>query len=302
MLLAAAMVAVAGWIVWAGVTPLGRSPSAAMTAVRNLSPVDARQEQILKENAGRPGDAELVAAYRSVNARHFAGALPVAVVRWEPALADVGALAGQGFTLEGMFGLVGRDAYILLNPSLKASPRALERALCHEIVHAYLATIGDATTTHGPAFKAVLHRLSSEGAFEGIAASEAAKITLRAWLDAESARLDADQKEVAAIGAEITREREALEQEQIALRASASVGAAAATAVPAPLPVDTIEIRRDRFNQRVTEINARIERGRRSLEVFNREVERYNLMMAYPDGLDEESSMPVKTASAPDLR
>src|SRR4029453_10098682 len=100
-------------------------------------------------------------------------------VLWEPGLDRVGQLAAQAFTLEGMFGHVAKQSLILLNPNLQADQRALARALSHEMVHAYLFTTGDTTTNHGPAFQTVLQRLSSEGAFEGILASDQERESLR---------------------------------------------------------------------------------------------------------------------------
>jgi hypothetical protein len=195
--------------------------AAAGASVAPASPADARQQQILKQNLDRPGDPDLVSMYRAINFDHFAGALPVMPVRWEPALGEVGALAQPAYTLEGMFGRAGKRTVILLNPVVRATPGSLERALCHEMVHAYLFTRGDSATTHGARFKAELRRLSDAGAFEGIPASDEEKATLKAWLDAESARIHTE---------------------------------------PADAEV---------------------------IEHFNREVARYNLMIAYPDGFDD---------------
>jgi hypothetical protein len=47
------------------------------------------------------------------------------------------------------------------------------------------------------------------------------------------------------------------------------------------------------------ELNTCIERNRESIDYFNREVARYNLMVAYPDGLDEEAMRPPKASPAP---
>jgi len=81
---------------------------------------------------------------------------------------------------------------------VRDDPKALDRALCHEMVHAYLYATGEEHTVHGPAFQAVLQRLALEHAFEGIAADPATRTALRAWLDAESARLDVEPAGVAA--------------------------------------------------------------------------------------------------------
>jgi len=242
-------------------------------------PVQARQYQILHQDIDQPGDPELMTLFQTINRGHFAGRLPAMAVRWEPALAAIGAGVSDDFTLEGMFGHVGKKPIILINPAIRATAGALDRVLCHEMVHAYLYSIGDDTTNHGPAFKAELKRLSSEGAFEGIAATDDEKTELRAWLDAESARLDADRKEVDEVGAAIATEREEIAR---ALALASESGAAA------------LEQRRDEFNQRVIELNARIDRGRDALAHFNDEVARYNLMLSYPDGMDEAATVQKK--------
>ena len=274
----AGSVAFAAWaIVEAGIPSMGAGTRAAAAAV---NPADARQHVILQQNLDRPGDPELVTLYQAINARHFGGALPAMPVRWEPALAAVGSLAGEAFTLEGMFGHTGSRSAILINPRVKASPGALERALCHEMVHAFLFTSGNPATNHGVAFKTVLRRLSAEGAFEGISASDDERTSLRAWIDAESARLDVEQREMAAIGAEISSDRAELE------------------AAGAPADAAAFERRRQAYNARAVDANARLENDREAQAHFNAEVARYNLMMAYPDGFDEETVVRTKPAIA----
>jgi hypothetical protein len=223
--------------------------------------------------------------------------LPSLAVRWEPALTEVGPLAARAFTLEGMFGRIGRRMIILMNPSVKGDPQALDRALCHEMAHLYLFTVGDETTNHGPAFKAVLRRLSAEGAFEGVAGSDEEKAALRAWIEEESARLDADKHDVDLIGDDITRERAALEADVAAVNARIAAAAHAGASPPSADDIQTVEDRRQRFNQLVIDTNTRIERGRAALAHFNDEVARYNLMLVYPDGVDEESPLPARAAT-----
>ena len=216
--------ACAGWFVYG-------TPSARASASAAANPADARQQELLKQNIDLPGDPALGSAYRAINVKHFAGALPVIPVRWEPALGEVGALAEPTYTLEGMFGRAGKRTIILLNPVVQVTPGSLERALCHEMVHAYLFTRGESSTTHGPRFKAELRRLAEAGAFEGIEATDEEKATRKAWLDAESARIHAE-------------------------------------------PVDA-----------------------ETVEHFNSEVARYNLMIAYPDGFDDEPQARSKPVS-----
>jgi hypothetical protein len=242
------------------------------------SPAEARQQQLLSANTGQPGDPDLGARFQAINRQHFDGTLPAIPVRWEPGLAEVGALMGQGITLQGMFGRAGRHDVILLNPVVKDDPRALDRALCHEMVHAYLFSIGEEHAAHGPAFQAILQRLSIEHAFEGIAADGAAKAELRAWLDAESQRIDADHREIDDLDRTMRDDGEVLNRDIAAFNARAD----------RPLEeAQALDARRDAFAER-------LDRARDEREHFNAEVARYNLMMAYPDGLDESAVVAPK--------
>lgn len=266
--------------IWLGCSWLIDTPSAAPAP----SPADALQQSLLHDNLGLAGDAALDAKFDTINASHFGGALPAMPVRWEPRLAAVGALANHAFTLEGMFGHVGTKTMILLNPSLRNDAAALQRALCHEMVHASLYVAGINSTSHGPAFQAVLHRLSNEGAFEGILASDDERERLQAWLDAESERLDAERGEMDQVGGEITDERDAIQRAQAAFDAAAKDGHP-----PSAADVANLSARREAYNARAVDMNARLDRDRADLDHFNAEVERYNLMLVYPDGMDESA-------------
>ena len=274
------------WVAWRLAVAEG-TRTARRPAPVALSPAEARQQEILKANVGKPGDPELTGQYVALNVKHFSGELPAIAVRWDPALADVGPLSGHGFTLQGMYGLAGETGFILLNPILREDPRALERALSHEMVHAYLHSIGEDLAAHGPAFQAVLQRLATEGAFEGIVSDPREKVRLRAWLDDASARLDAARRDMDVLDAEIKQIGAELDREIAAFNTRPDRSAAEA---------DALEARRQHYNQRVLDANERIERGREDLALFNREVARYNLMMAYPDGLDEASVVASRPA------
>ncbi len=256
-----------GVLGWAVSSALGTGTHAGQSA--HLSPADARQRDLLEQNLGKPGDSALGRQYLAINDTHFDGALPAIPVLWEPRLADVGALAAQSFTLEGMFGHIDGRAAILLNPSLQADAEALKRALCHEMVHAHLYSIGDPATAHGPTFQTELRRLSAEGAFTGIVATAEERADLRAWLKTESARLDAEHDAMGRDGAEIERERGELE------RALANLD---------PRDVDAVTAHREAYNQRAMDANARAARDRADVAEFNARAQRYNLMISYPDG------------------
>jgi hypothetical protein len=272
-------IAVTGWMAWSELA------IPATTAAVPATPGEALQQQLLRDNLSRAGDPMLDAMYQDLNAKHFSGALPAMPVLWEPGLEKVGQLAAQAFTLEGMFGHVGKRSLILLHPNLQTDKRALARALSHEMVHAYLFITGDTTTNHGPAFQAVLRRLSNEGAFEGILASDEERENLRAWLDAESARLDAEQQEMIRLGEEIERERHEVERliADLNARASAANGQGSG---PTESELAAAAARRLAYNDRAIDANTRSARDRADLEHFNAEVARYNLMLVYPDGVD----------------
>ena len=261
----AVSLAVACWAAWLAATSPADFPT---TAARN--PADARQEEILRAAIDRPGDRQLGQLYQSINIRHFGGTLPPMPVIWEPRLEEVGTLAGHSFTLEGMFGRLDDRRIILLHPKLQADVRALERALCHEMVHAYLFAAGDSSTDHGARFQSVLERLADEGAFVGIVASDEEREQLRAWLDAEAARLERERADLERLGREIEQERTEVE------RALAGVN---------ERDVDAAEARRDTYNQRAADANSRADRYREAGAEFEKQTKRYNLMVVYPDGL-----------------
>jgi predicted SprT family Zn-dependent metalloprotease/DNA-directed RNA polymerase subunit RPC12/RpoP len=283
----------ASWMAWTQFDAQGTSAAAS-----GLSPAEALQQELLRQDIGKEGDPALGAMYQDISTQFFKGALPSMPVLWEPGLARVGQLAGQAFTLEGMFGHLGKQSLILLNPGLQGDQAALERALCHEMVHAFLWSRGDESTDHGEAFQAVLSGLSKAGAFEGILASEEERTSLRAWLDAESARLDAERKDLEQVGPDIERERAEVERAVADIDARVKEGNARGSGWPAQSEMEAVIARREAYNRRAAEANARTQQDRADLEHFNSEVARYNLMLVYPDGIDERARVAPKTAPA----
>jgi hypothetical protein len=297
-------VAAGGWAVWSVANAPDESTT---TAAHAVSPTDALQEELLHRNIERPGDPILGARFQAINARHFGGALPVIPVVWEPELAAVGELAQNRFRLEGMFGLVGNRSMILLNTRLQGDEQALDRALSHEMVHAYLHSVGDSITTHGPSFQAVLGRLAAEGAFEGIPSTADERASLRSWLDAETDRLEQERQSLNELEPGIEQERAAIERAVTDVgSASASAAASASTTgggateeAPAAAgasggsgPVSdgdlrALEARRAAYNARAAEANERVDRYRAARDELSRQIARYNLMLVYPDGLDK---------------
>ncbi len=286
----AGIVALAGasWIAWSSVDSSAAAPAPP------ASPVDAMQHELLQANIGQPGDPALDAAYAEISTQFFSGKLPSLPVRWEPGLARVGALSAQAFTLEGMFGHVGKRSVILLNTTLEDDDAAMRRALCHEIVHAYLFSTGDNTTDHGPSFQALLKHLSEAGAFEGIMATDEERSQLRAWLDEESQRIDAERKLMDALGDELEQQRTGVDHAMAEANAKAAASVTAGTGGLTKEQVDALNADREAYNQRAAEANQRLDRDRADLEHFNQEVARYNLMLVYPDGLDEHALVKPK--------
>jgi hypothetical protein len=254
-------------------------------AISSSSIGDAQQKDLLEQNVDLPGDPVLGALYHDISERHFGGALPKIPVRWEAGLTTVD--AGRNVTLQGMFGRLGDRQMILLNPIVQGDDAALRRALCHEIVHAYLFSKGDPSTTHGEAFRGELRRLAEAGAFEGIASSDMERTVLRRWLDTESTRLQGERSALEEVGSEIDRERASLDRDIAALNAEIAAANAGRHTGPSPEAMRELEERRTRFNQLVVETNARLERRRTDAAMFDREVARYNLMVTYPDGIDD---------------
>ena len=270
------------WMAWTQFDTPGE------TVAKAASPAEALQQELLAQSLDKPGDPALEAMYNDLNANQFSGSLPSLHVMWEPGLARVGPLAGEQFTLEGMFGHRGKKVVILLNPDLRDDQAALTRALCHEAVHAYLYSTGDTGPEHGPSFQAVLKHLSEVGAFEGLVSNDQERTSLRAWLDEESRRLDAEAKYMDTLGKEIEQKRAEVEQ------ATAELGGGGASEAKVAL----MNKLRDAYNQAATDANARNEQDRADLEHFNQEVARYNLMVVYPDGFDQGGRVSPK-ASGP---
>jgi hypothetical protein len=254
----------AGWAARTGADVL-----AATTARRTMStPEQRRQLEILRDDIDKRTDDALSRQVAEISAKYLDGALPETPVIWEPRLAEVGALGAEKFTLEGMFGHIGQRSMILLNPDLRPDARAIERALCHEIVHAYLFSRGEDSAGHGSSFQTLLRRMAEGGAFEGIVADAADRTSLRLWLDAESARLADESAALERLHSELETERRALEQ-------------------PGRVTDATSASALEGYTNRVEAANGRVERYNDARATFDREVHRYNLMLVYPDGRDE---------------
>ena len=276
----------------------GTQVAAATTPPETKPPnaLEAKQREIIAQDAGMLGDLELSKEYLEINAQHFGNGLPRIPVIWEPKLGELGPLIAEGFTEEGLTAQYNNRLFILLNPALRLNRREVRRALCHEMVHLYLITIGDTKTNHGPAFQTVLRRLSEERAFEGKWASESEKVSLRSWLEGESARLNREKSELERIRDDLDREGGDLDREMHELNQRISSANQQGYGWPSDDEVESVRSRRDLFNEHAVEFNARVEQYDGDQARFNRRVNSYNLTMSYPDGLDEESAIRPRPA------
>jgi hypothetical protein len=282
ILVGAAVIALTG-AAWSLSPAWGAGPQ--LTNAAATASADALQQELLRKNLDRPADPALANRFAEINKKHFFNSLPAIPVVWEPRLADVGTLAGRTFTLLGMFGRSGDRAIILLHPDLQNDAAGLDRALCHEMIHAYLFSVGDTSTDHGQAFRNVLHRLLNEGAFVSIEASPEERATLRTWLEAESVRLSLERSALEGLAAEIGEERAALDRavESLNVRGSAANGSGG----PSPEEVAAVKAQRDRYIERIASMNRRAVDFHSAQDEYNAQAARYNLMATYPDGLDE---------------
>ncbi len=293
-----------------GVMQMGRraltTPGA---SADDSSPAAMKSREITAQDVGKPGDPALNDEYRDIDQQFYGGKLPTVPVLWEDRLAEIGPLIADGFIEKGLWTSRDNHEFIMLNTSLSPDAADTRRVLCHEIVHEYMYSIGEKTAGHGPKFQAELLRLSQAGAFEGIPAAEGEKASLKAWLDQESARLESES-------AQIKDERLALEQERAAvngeqaelnqqvreLNQRISTANAQQGGWPSDAEIAASKARgrahdqkAAEFNQHLADFNARVASYNAALGNYNRSVGKYNLMIAYPDGLDEENAMHAKS-------
>jgi hypothetical protein len=277
------------------------------------TPAKAKEHEIIEQDVGKLGDLELGSNYQEVNVQYYGGKLPKIPVLWEPRLEEVGPLQAEGLVVHGLWARSGDNVFILVNPEARANPSELKRVLCHEIVHEYLFTLGDINTNHGHAFKNELHRLAEAGAFEGIAASEEEKASLKSWIDGESTRLAGEASAIREEGIELDQTKETIESEKKSsdrelrdLNERITIANDRGSGGPSDDERESFKAKGRLLNQRVEDFNGRAAsfQGRVAsyngdISRFNRSVNRYNLMMAYPDGLDEESEIQPKSTVSP---
>lgn len=260
--------------------PLGRASRAAPP----VDPISSKKLEIFELARVRPADSALVALYAGINERHFGGALPPIPVMWGD-LTGVDALVGDNYHLQGMT----NGALMLVSPALQDDEAELRRTVCHEAVHVKLHPGAGGSVNHGAVFQGELRRIFEEGCFTAILATAGETTAVREWIDKETARLKQE-------GARLDAERTRLDGERADIeRAIADLNAriAAANAQHAGWPGDeeqqALSARRSRALQDSSDFNVALSRHNADAAHLNTEIARYQLMAAYPHGVDEEA-------------
>ena len=266
---------------------IGTEEAGPATSATARTPAEVREDEIITQDADLPGDPALNAEYQEINERHFGNELPSMPVLWEARLAEVEPLMAENVRLDGLAALRDGTQFILINPVVRGYPGQLRRTLCHEMVHQYLFIKGDITTKHGPAFQRIWQRLLEEGAFVGEYASDGEKASLKAWLDRESARLHGEKSELDKMKDSIERDREELDGQLNELNQRISSANREGSGWPSDEEVESLKSKREIFSRVLGNYRNRVETYRADAMRFNGEADRYNMMISYPDGLDE---------------
>ena len=239
------------------------------------------EQMILDAARSRPGDAALGQLFEELNTRHFGGGLPNIKVLWEN---DLDRLDLDDYRLNGMTD----GKLVLLKTALKDDDANVRRTLCHEMVHVKFIAGGNRSTTHDAPFQEELRRVFTDGCFQAILASPDERASLKQWIETERTRLDAGRLQVSAQGAAVKIEAEAVERNFAELNERIKTANAAGSGWPGRDEIETAERRRTESNTSVVAYNSAVAGLERDQAQFNEVVQRYNLMLAYPDGLAED--------------
>jgi hypothetical protein len=150
-------------------------------------PEQAAFSALFDRNRSMPADPDLAAEYYQLNDQFFSNVLPPPQTRWENGLAELGAMIGEHFVVQGLTD--GR--MILINPAVEHDAEQRRRALCHEMVH---MAVWAQDTAHGPVFQERLRQLSQRGAFKGLAATDEERDAVLERLHRDRAALDTEEK------------------------------------------------------------------------------------------------------------
>ena len=257
-------------------------PSRPPENVRPPSPDEAKTAELIRLNANLESDSALAGEYQRLNAEYFEGRLPPIPVRWEPRLAEVGPLIAADFQLEG----VTNGRLILLLPTLQGDEQRLKRVLSHEMVH--IALRDRPEVEHGPEFQDLLRDLAAKGAFTGIVATDEEKRELRRALDAREKELAAEEAELLRLRAAFEADAAAHEKVVEDLNARTAAANVRQSGWPPESERAAANATLAELQDRSWAFNGRVRRHNDAIAEFNRQVEHYNLMISYPDGLDRE--------------
>jgi hypothetical protein len=239
------------------------------------------QRALLDATRNKPEDPDLGLLFDELNTRHFGARLPDVKAVWS---AELDSLDEGDYRLNGMTD--GKT--ILVKAAFREDHADVSRTLCHEMVHVKLIAGGQTSTAHDSVFQRELRRIFDEGCFQAIFASEDEKASLQEWITAERARLDAA---VAAAAAQLTAiQQEETHIQQLIAELNDRIRAANAAGSGWPSAEETTAAERQQaaLTDRVSAYNAAVAENERAQARFNEEVERFNLMAAYPDGLAED--------------
>src|SRR5207253_2066966 len=137
-------------------------------------------------------------------------------------------------------------------------------------------------------------RLSDEGAFEAIAATGEDKAALKARLDRESLLIETERRQLDATNDEIQREDSLVKRAFETLNEKIAKANREQSGWHSKQDQSTDGRRHDRLRQKVDDYNGRVRQFNLDVTEFNRQTGVYNLMSAYPDGLDESATMQPK--------
>ena len=249
------------------------------TPARRESP--SPQHAMLEASRDKFEDPDLGALFDELNAQHFSGQLPDAKVLWDDELhrLDVGEYRQNGMT-DGKI--------ILLNAALRDDDAEVRRTLCHEMVHVKLLAAGNRSTAHEALFQTELRRIFDQGCFEAIWATPEERASLEQWINDERTRLDTVRIDVEAQGAAVKLESERVGRAIAELNQRIERANAAGAGWPSSEETEAAERQKAALNDNILGYNNAVAASERDLARFNEAVQRYNLMLAYPDGLAED--------------
>lgn len=243
--------------------------------------VPSPQHALLEAARDKPGDADLGLLFNELNALHFDGVLPNVKVLWD---AGLDRLDEGDYRLNGMTD----GKIILLEAALKDVEDEVRRTLCHEMVHVRFLADGNKSTAHDAVFQTELRRIFEDGCFPAILASPEEKASLQEWIDAERPRLDAARKQADAQLAALKTETDRVERMVAELNERIRVANGAGSGWPSTAETDTAQQQRSALNDSIAAYNNVVAANERDSVGLNEAVQRYNLMVAYPDGLAED--------------